>query len=177
MEFQVPCECGKELTVSEAAADSRRECACGRAVVIPSLKEMRLRAGLPAYNIPPEKLIEHMLAAGEVPGEGRCAGCGKPTREIARFEIECERSWTINEGASWGTVLLSIFWPARFFLGGGEKRTYGSDKIYTLPLPLCAACFPALSGEAEIKRCLWSVPVYRGLLDKFPDAKVRLVSA
>jgi hypothetical protein len=179
MEFQVPCECGKDLTVSEAAADSRRQCPCGREVLIPSLKEMRLKAGLPAYNIPPEKLIEHMLGKGEVPGDGRCAGCGKPTEQVVHVETECEKSWTVYQRPPWATVLLGcFFWPVWVFVylwGWGEKTTHGSDKSYVLPLSMCPGCLPAMTGAAAIKRCMWTVPVYRQLLDKFPDAKVRLI--
>jgi hypothetical protein len=183
MEFQVPCECGKDLTVSEAAADSRRPCVCGREVLIPSLKEMRLRAGLPAYNISAEKLIEHMLASGEVPGNGRCANCGKPTTQVVHIETECERSWTVPQGASWGSLVAAgclwsvILSPVRIIFYGSppEEERYGSDKSFMLPLCMCPGCVPAMSDGAAIKRCLFGVPAYRQLLDKFPDATVRLV--
>src|SRR5262245_54850224 len=44
MYFRLPCECGKEVTVSEGAAGVSLPCACGREVLVPDLAELRRRA-------------------------------------------------------------------------------------------------------------------------------------
>jgi hypothetical protein len=44
MYFRLKCECGKEVTVAEGAAGVSLSCACGRAVAVPELTELRQRA-------------------------------------------------------------------------------------------------------------------------------------
>src|SRR6266849_1178427 len=41
MEFCVPCECGREITVSEGAAGTEVVCTCGRVAKVPSLRKLR----------------------------------------------------------------------------------------------------------------------------------------
>ena len=179
MEFRVDCSCGGHVVVSEAAAGSSRQCACGRTVPIPSLKELRLSAGLPAYNISPEALVEHILSSGELPCGPRCGHCGEETTAVVHVVTECERSWTKGHGElSLGAlILLWLFCPIGilvWYFSARERRVYGSDKIYALPLRVCSGCRGALHGEAAIKRCLAAVPAYARLLEKCPDARVRL---
>ena len=46
-------------------------------IVVPSLSELRTRAGLPTNAVSPEFVIEHLLATGDIPtGEG-CVNCGE----------------------------------------------------------------------------------------------------
>jgi rhomboid protease GluP len=42
MEYQLPCECGRIITVSEGSAEASVPCTCGRQVPVPSLSELRL---------------------------------------------------------------------------------------------------------------------------------------
>jgi hypothetical protein len=46
MDFNVRCECGIPLLISEGAAGARVPCDCGRTVIIPSLDELRKQAGV-----------------------------------------------------------------------------------------------------------------------------------
>jgi hypothetical protein len=55
--YTVECECGRRLEVAAGAAGSRLGCACGREVAVPSLRELRLRAGPgpePDVEVPPD---------------------------------------------------------------------------------------------------------------------------
>jgi hypothetical protein len=65
MDFRINYDCGKSVTVTEGAAGARMLCPCGRTITVPSVKDLRLQAGLPPYNISPELMIEHLLAAGQ----------------------------------------------------------------------------------------------------------------
>jgi hypothetical protein len=67
----------------------------------------------------------------------------------------------------WG-ILLGVA------LQGRGRREYGKDKIYTLPLAVCQECQSDLRGERKLKEALRHVPEYNRLLNKFPDAVVRL---
>jgi hypothetical protein len=44
MEYQLPCECGQMITVSEGSAGATIPCGCGRSVKVPSLSDLRLLA-------------------------------------------------------------------------------------------------------------------------------------
>jgi hypothetical protein len=177
MNFDLDCECGQSVTVSEAAAEGTALCICGRSIAVPPLKEMRLQAGLPAYNLSPEMVIEHLLPAGRLPGSTSCARCGEETKDAIHVLTECERSWTTKSGEfSWSTLIVtSLFLPVSIFHWRRvEKKRYGRDKVYSLPLPICEDCKPAVRGRKRIKQYLQRIPEYCRLLDKFPDARVTL---
>jgi Domain of unknown function (DUF1922) len=40
MDFRLPCECGRHLSVTEGAAGATLQCVCGRTVKVPSLGEL-----------------------------------------------------------------------------------------------------------------------------------------
>jgi hypothetical protein len=177
MEFSLNCPCGNWVTVTEAAADGTVQCPCGRTMSVPPLKEMRLRAGLPAYNISPERMIEHLLASGELPGTRTCAQCGLDTEEMIQVMTECERGWTHRTGGTpWLALILTrLFWPITVWIRESvEEREYGQDKMYPLPLPVCEKCQSNLRGPAAIKQCLHKIPEYSRLLNKYPDARVTI---
>jgi len=52
VEFQIPCKCGKSLFVTEGMAGASIRCRCGRAVLLPSLREMKSRyAAVPDVHL------------------------------------------------------------------------------------------------------------------------------
>jgi hypothetical protein len=178
LEFRVDCECGRFVMVKEGSAGAKLGCSCGRTILVPSLKELRLRAGLPAYSLSPELVIEHLLLAGELPSRRACAVCGADTDDRARVVTECERVWISRSGGfTWAHLLVFLFFPILLWLlllQKPEQRKYGKDKIYALPLAVCRGCLKKLRSRRTIKECLRKEPIYDRLLDKFPDAAVRL---
>jgi hypothetical protein len=178
MDFEVECACGKKLLVFEGRAGSSVDCLCGRTVRIPSLNILRARAGLTPYNDPPELVIRRLLHEGRLPSLTTCARCGMRTEETVIVKTECERRWIRKAGGfSWLTLLLSAFLlPFRVFHWESLVVEYlGTDKIFDLPLTLCYPCRSGLWWQSTLKKCLNMEPAYRQLLDKFPDAKVKLI--
>src|SRR5262245_13542895 len=104
MEFHLRCECGEYVPVSEGAAGARVECPCGRTIVVPSLAELRKKAGLPTPRASAPLVIDHMLAHGELPTMTVCVHCHSPTDETAAVTAECEKAWT-NEPSAIGWVV------------------------------------------------------------------------
>jgi hypothetical protein len=180
MDFRVDCPCGSHLTVTEGSAGATVECRCGRPLAVPPLKQLRLRAGLPAYDLSPELVLEHHLAAGGLPADSHCVQCGVSTHEALHVVVECEKA--IRKGGfSWAAFLLSaLFSPlaaiAHVVLPIEEEVQHGSDKYYTLPLALCEHCLKTFRTRSGLKQCLRRIPVYARLLEKFPDAKVHLAN-
>lgn len=184
MDFQLRCSCGQDVSVTEGSAGAVVACACGRAIDVPGLKELRSQAGLAPYDPSPELVLESLLARGALPEERVCVECGVTTDGVVHVRVECERAWRKRSGAfggrMWFLLLFVpfIFVPIAIYLlwRADEGREVAREKAYVLPLRLCPMCALGLKGKAAIKALLGRVAVYRRLLDKFPGALVALVS-
>jgi hypothetical protein len=69
MDYHLPCECGRTLTVSERSAGVSLECTCGRSVKVPNLGELRTLT-------PTLDEDERKAAAGMTPGQVAVAVVG-----------------------------------------------------------------------------------------------------
>lgn len=181
MDYQIPCGCGQVLTVTEGSAGSQATCACGRQVAVPSLGGLRQLAGLPAPRPSPELVIEQLLLAGALPPHHNCVHCGMATANTLTIRVECERVWRRKSNSSLagmiGLFLSACLGPIAVWVGGkSEVHEFGRDKIYALPLPICADCRPMVSNDLAVWVSLERVPEYRRLLEKFPEAKVDVVA-
>jgi hypothetical protein len=179
MQYELDCECGNKLTVRETAAGAKELCPCGRTLVVPSLHELRRRAGLPAPGLPPEKVVETLLLAGKLPEETYCVLCATPTDRVICCTTECERAYVQCGRHAWWVYLLGFLtfgWLGAIAVhaSSGEDREWGADRIFPLPLRVCADCQPRLNGTAALNAALCRVPVYRRLLEKYPEARVTL---
>ena len=188
MEFRVDCGCGDHIMVSEGAAGARFDCACGRAIHVPSLSELRTRAGLPTNAVSPEFVIEHLLASGQMPMGPECIECGANPCPTILVTTECERATIVRSGGfSWPIFLFCLFlcqplliyylWALFFFQARAEESEFGRDKVYALPLRICTKCEQKLRDSATVKQCLCKVVEYQMLLEKFPNAKVSVGTA
>jgi hypothetical protein len=138
MDFGVICECGERLPVNERDADSKVTCRCGLKVVVPSLVELQER-GVVVSAASVERRIRRMLAGGELPITGRCAGCGEEeAARVANAYVECEKSHTRTTGGFRFLVVPGLFWVA----WNEEKRTeiIGRDTDVRTPFSVCPQC-------------------------------------
>jgi hypothetical protein len=175
MNFLVRCECGASTSVSEGSAGAKIPCACGRTIAVPPLHQLRAEIGLSPYpGISPEMAIERLLAGGRLPADNLCVGCGQETDQVAQVRAECERA-IVRGGISWPLLLLAIlFLPlwALVFIRWNRPQEYGQDKVYWLPLVLCADCQRAAQDRGTLRDYFQRVPLYRELLMKFPSASI-----
>jgi hypothetical protein len=188
MDFSVSCRCGKAFPVTEGAAGSSLECPCGATVRVPSLNELR-RQGL-AEQVNPILEIEYLVARGDLPGGHECCQCGRPTDEIAGTVAQCETTRLLRGG--W---LQGVFWFFVFVLGGwiflllhaimsrSEETVVGKELSVAVPLRMCAACRNHVLGlskggrQTMLSRLLAKTPVYRRLLNRYPEAQLLLLSS
>jgi hypothetical protein len=124
-------------------------------------------------------VVETLLLANKLPEEVNCILCGRATDGVIRCTTECERAYVeVGEPSRWGLLIgyLTFGWlgAAVAAAGAGEDREWGKDRIFPLPLRVCATCRPRLTTEEELKAALSRVLVYRRLLEKYPHAKVTL---
>jgi hypothetical protein len=127
--------------------------------------------------------IESLLLAGRLPEEDDCVLCGATTEKKVCCRTECERALVKYERPWWWWLIVLVMWvpiallsPITVFFLPKRQRPieHGKDRIYDLPLRICPQCRLDLTDEDEIKDAMWEVPVYRRLLEKYPDAKVSL---
>jgi hypothetical protein len=149
MDFRVPCECGGYVTVSEGAAGAHVNCSCGRIIDVPSLSELRERAGLPAHHVTAKVIIENMLANGELPTMPACVRCKSATDDTFTVTVECEKAWGRDPGPIWPIVWLFAWWGV--VLIQREGKEYGSNLMLHLPIRMCGSCRRRLPSDAAPK--------------------------
>ncbi len=180
VEHELDCACGKKILVREGDAGARLQCSCGRALEVPSLHELRRRAGLPPPGLRIEKVVETLLLAGKLPEERHCVVCATATEGVLCCTTECERAHVTGGRPWWAYLLgfLTLGWlgAAAVYASAGGEQEWGTDRIFPLPLRVCASCQRRLNGTAELKAALCRVPVYRELLEKYPNARIEVSS-
>jgi hypothetical protein len=141
MDFDVRCDCGEYVTVSEGTAGARVPCPCGRTVAVPSLADLRRQAGLAAYRPKSNLVIENMLALGELPTRKTCVGCTDATHETLDVTAECEKAWNNEPGIlTWIITFLFLGWLGALVLSKREGREHGANLILHLPVRMCRSC-------------------------------------
>jgi hypothetical protein len=98
--------------------------------------------------------------------------CSRDTDEILQVVVECERAFR-KGGFSWAAFIFSFLFLPIKVLHWEEEVTFGQDKVYLLPVPVCQGCREDLRGERAMKEGLRQIAVYDRLLNKFPEAKIR----
>lgn len=176
MDYQVPCDCGKSVAVNAGAAGSRVTCGCGRAVDVPSFRELRRLNG-EDFNVNPVIEIRELLAAGRLPPPS-CVRCGRDNAEAVTIVAECERRWVRREGR-WRWLTFFFILPFGLFYALAHAAMPSTAEVLNagltlrLPLRICPTCRSGLSGRRELRDVLREVPAYARLLDRYPKAKLK----
>lgn len=177
MQYELPCECGATVLVTEGSAGSRVACRCGRAVQVPSLKRLREMAGVPTHS--PEFVIERLLLANELPQETACALCGAETTGASYCMADCAVRAMVERPRRWyelGNLAWFLVGAAPYDVRTEAAREHGRDLIFRLPLRVCGACMPRLSEKDTLLRAVRRTELYRQLLERFPEARVSLAA-
>ena len=186
MAFHVECDCGQRIEVTAGMAGAEVRCSCGRVNRVPGLSALRQAAGQDAYVTNAVEAIRIMVAQGELPPGPNCMICHSPTGIVFNCEVVCEEAWIRRRGRSnrflAGLALMfAPFWLTLALRHGrdpNEPDKQGHDVKLRVPLRLCGACRSSLGGlrrARAIKRLLRQVPIYKQLLEEYPDAKVRSI--
>ena len=181
MHYNIPCACGESVTVAETAAGTMITCGCGRIVVVPSLREL-LPGGVRTAP-PPELALETLLAAGKLPEETHCLLCGAATDGVVCCKAECERALVLDgQPPIWARILafVAFGWLGLLAASVGHRREgieWRKERVYTLPLRICDACRPESTSPEAIQRALGRVPLYRRLLEKYPDTRISMLDS
>jgi hypothetical protein len=118
--------------------------------------------------------VEHLLLAGKLPEETACVLCGVETPEVVHYWVACERAvpfrrrWVELNPASALTLWFGHLAVTRVTQSG----EHGRDARFDLPLRVCPGCKERVRGADVIKEALSRVPLYRRLLEEYPEASV-----
>jgi hypothetical protein len=95
---------------------------------------------------------------------------------MVRVSIECDRPVVKAAGdsqaATLGCLLFGLVGWLLFRRHGRESRVYGRDVGFTVPLRVCESCDRELTTRTALVNALREVPVYAGLLDKYPRSRI-----
>jgi hypothetical protein len=171
------CKCGAAHEARLTEAGTRRDCGCGKSIVVPSNVALKAMAGEDALSADFE--IEKRYDAGELPLEPDCCQCFRPTDGVLKIRAECERQKIKKEYNSrtgcalflvagvWGVIINRM-------LASDERnaKVVGRDVILIMPVRCCDACRRDLRTAAAGQKALERTPLYRRLLQKYPHARL-----
>jgi hypothetical protein len=176
MDFTFDCQCGQTLRITAVDAGQTKVCRCGTPNIIPSLSELRRRAGQACYDTHISDKIIAMHAQGLLPEELTCARCGRDTPGILNCSVECERPYSHGRGF-WSTVLLGLLSP--WWMLGVLSRDYkhsevhGREVVVQTPLRMCPECAAQVHQQTSSARdILQRIPLYAQLFREYPKADV-----
>jgi hypothetical protein len=182
MEYHVLCQCGKQVPVSADDAGTTIHCQCGQSVPVPSLSKLRTTAGVGAYESGAIDTIRRMLDEGTLPWGETCAESGRPTADIIRLVVQCERLHAARDGSAARFLILFFLGPFYILLAmrAQEREAHGRETMVRVPLRLSREYHRGLArwwAHRRRRRLLTTVPVYAALLKEYPKATIRVDAA
>lgn len=181
----VQCECGATLPVDASEAGTTIACSCQRSLEVPRLSALRALAGsADDYGSVLER-VRSQIKRGELPNNVICPMTGGQATTTLWLEILCEREWSRRTDADDGQAMLFLMfggWLGMLFavMHGGGRETLGSDVSIMAPLRLSqagAAKIERMRWQRSLKRVLATTPIYKELLQAYPQARVVRVHA
>lgn len=181
MSYPVTCECGETSQVVASEAGATFTCPCRRTVRIPNLSKLRAAVGSADDFGSVLEQVRRRIKLGKLPCNEICPITGGPATATAWFEVLCEQEWSRRRGLShWQAFLLALCGGWLGFLlavtGEDERReTLGSDVTLTAPLrlsPSGADQVGAMRSQRSLKRTFSMTPIYKQLLQAYPQAKI-----
>lgn len=148
-EYQVQCECGRQISVALYEAGTRRICpGCDGTVIVPDTVKLKQAAGDPYPLLSPRQKIRWTLDAKQPPFDGPCHSC---RQRPADFETPCQLE--ILEQRIGDDDQNGVF-PA---ISGGLTLKAGAAEeqwtLMTVPLWLCQPCQQKFRRDR--KRARW----------------------
>ncbi len=185
--FSVPCQCGRSIHVTAAAAGTEVVCDCGQQVSVPGLSKLRTQAGQDAYITNAAEKINAEHNAGREPAGTHCLQCGDLGLNCVEIKIQCEKQQMVASGdGGFRDVLWIIFfgWVGLLMLAMRARslepaaRTQGHNRVVASHFRLCERCQPnprKTPPPAKIRRLLQTVPTYAELFQQFPQAEIKVL--
>lgn len=181
MSYPVTCECGETSPVVASEAGATFTCPCGRTVRVPTLSKLRASVGAADDYGSVLEQIRRRIQLGELPSNEICPITGGPATATVWFEILCEREWSRRTGLNhWQAFLLAFLggWIGILLAmsgGDGARETVGSDVSLTAPLRLSPSGVEQVAvmrWQRSLKRAFSTTPIYKQLLQAYPQSKV-----
>jgi hypothetical protein len=184
LQVALGCGCGRSVFASTKDAGGVILCACGRAVVVPSLSRLRTLAGRDAFVTNPAEAIEKALRSGENPAGEACVMCAATNPIVFMCHATCETTH-VKGGHNYLAQLLfmlffSVMGAIRMFASddeADETEVCGHDVGVSFPLPVCESCSKSAGGVARAnvaRKLMVHVPMYKELIKRYPKLKIEV---
>jgi hypothetical protein len=189
--YPVACECGKVHQCPTGYAGSKFACHCGKPVEVPGLSDLR-RMAL-EQGVPAEHEVELRIREESLPIETECVLCGEVTPAAVMTGLICSPIKPTPTHHWWlwfcltTCAFLLIAYPGFFvillavylfvvipvFLWWRIKRPpQKPGKWFTVPVRVCDECAPRMDDPAGASEAVNATPLYRRLLEGYPDAVI-----
>lgn len=177
MPYLIHCACGNGIQVEATQAGSTTACRCGALVHVPNLSTLRKQAGEQTLGRDLLAEIRRQIKSGEYPPKGLCPLTSDQPNCVVQVHVQCEKSWQkADRSLAEQIAYLLVFGWMGAFLGrqSNPPETLGRDTEILLPLRIRSEAkqeFLRLK-PAKLKALFVAYPLYRELLEKYPNATV-----
>ena len=163
---------------------------------MPSLSQLRTLAGRDAFVTNPVEAIKKALQNDGSPVGTNCVMCGARDPVVYECYALCESTHAKNQSVDQSTDILRLLrltflfvfskalfiasWWTRVFDFREQKdeiEIRGHDVEVEFPLPVCDSCSNsagAVTRAKVAKQLMARVPMYKALLDQYPDVKLEV---
>lgn len=183
-ELTIDCECGKVLSVSPASAGGSVGCGCGRVLAVPTLSELRRRAGLVPIPQNAVERVRNLINSGKLPDNKLCPFTNLPADTMIWLRVDCESKWVRgNEplSAHWKLFYILIFgWiGAIFALLRNSKpiEEFGREVYVDIPLMVNGETIGKLrklKSQSKWRSAIMCSSLYADLLREFPSLHISI---
>lgn len=178
-DLYVECDCSSHIFVTPAKCGCTVLCRCGRRVPVPTLGELRSRAGLPKLRSSAVHRIERLDANGELPPEPDCVACGRSTND----SLVCSVQYEAKAGRFLDLLpkpILFLFTPIWFVpliqRSMALQEAAAEDQFIDIRVRLCGPCLGDLPRNKQAIRLIASkTELYADLFREYPLAVIRSV--
>jgi hypothetical protein len=185
LKVSLPCECGGTVVAGAKVAGGTIKCTCGRAVAVPKLSHLRTLAGGDAFITNPVEAIRKQQRDGINPAGEGCLLCGSLSPVFYKCHAVCESSHArrgnkVDPISMVRLLFVPMVWLIAMLLREKEFEPIdrrGHDIAISFDLPVCDPC-AASAGKVTranvAKRLMAEVPLYKELLDDYPNMQLKV---
>lgn len=140
--FEIACQCGRRIEVSERDAGLSLGCECGQSLTVPRLSELRQQSGHHPFHTNIADIVRDAVDCEDFLAN-RCAGCGSDKCQRINLWVECERAASSELS---GLVHLCAL-ILRVVIFEDPRDAHGHEKVIRLPLSLCPTCHSQIPND------------------------------
>ncbi len=189
LKVTIPCACGRNVTARARDAGGSVACSCGKVIPVPNLSKLRALAGADPFVTNPAEAIRKLQDQGMDPAGRACLSCGSSTATCYKCHAVCESSHLKRSaGADSPSVpgMMTLLFLPHFITWllfcfrrvepqEAERRGYDIEVSFNLPVcEPCTSTIGSVTRTSVAKQMMLKVPLYKELLEYYPNMKLEI---